>query len=58
MPSLQNSAGAGKAAKFVSGDPLGPMINPFDGLVRSNYHGFVFLKSENCGGFTYHVRFS
>jgi hypothetical protein len=34
MPSLQNSAGAGKAAKFVSADPLGPMINPFDGLVR------------------------
>lgn len=34
MPSLQNSAGAGKAAKFVSADPLGPMANPFDGLVR------------------------
>jgi hypothetical protein len=33
MPSLQNSAGAGKAAKFVSADPLGPMANPFDGLV-------------------------
>mmetsp|Transcript_14258 Transcript_14258/g.20440 ORF Transcript_14258/g.20440 Transcript_14258/m.20440 type:complete len:327 (-) Transcript_14258:1596-2576(-) len=32
MPSLQNSAGAGKAAKFVSADPLAPMANPFDGL--------------------------
>lgn len=34
MPSLQNSAGAGKAAKFISANPLGPMANPFDGLVR------------------------
>jgi len=29
MPSLQNSAGAGKAAKFVAANPLDPMANPF-----------------------------
>jgi hypothetical protein len=29
MPSLQNSAGAGKAAKFVAANPLAPMTDPF-----------------------------
>jgi len=33
MPiSNQMSAGAGKAAKFVAANPLGPMANPFEGL--------------------------
>jgi len=32
MPSNQNSAGAGKAAKFVAANPLGPMADPFAGL--------------------------
>jgi hypothetical protein len=35
MPSLQNSAGAGKAAKFQAANPLGPMANPFEGMVRN-----------------------
>jgi hypothetical protein len=34
MVSLQNSAGAGKAAKFVDANPLAPMADPFEGLVR------------------------
>ena len=33
MPSLQNSAGSGKAAKFVQANPLGPMADPFAGMV-------------------------
>eukprot|EP00555_Chaetoceros_dichaeta_P003381 CAMPEP_0198248882 /NCGR_PEP_ID=MMETSP1447-20131203/546_1 /TAXON_ID=420782 /ORGANISM="Chaetoceros dichaeta, Strain CCMP1751" /LENGTH=128 /DNA_ID=CAMNT_0043933373 /DNA_START=131 /DNA_END=513 /DNA_ORIENTATION=- len=32
MPSFQHSAGAGKAAKFVAANPLGPMADPFAGL--------------------------
>jgi len=32
MPSLQQSAGAGKAAKFVAANPLGPMADPFQGM--------------------------
>ncbi|GMI59035.1 hypothetical protein ScalyP_jg1155 [Parmales sp. scaly parma] len=32
MPSAQNSAGAGKAAKFINANPLGPMANPFEGM--------------------------
>lgn len=32
MPSFQQSAGAGKAAKFVAANPLGPMADPFAGL--------------------------
>ena len=32
MTSFQNSAGAGKAAKFVNANPLGPMADPFAGL--------------------------
>lgn len=35
MTSLQNSAGAGKAAKFVQANPLAPMADPFAGMVRS-----------------------
>jgi len=34
MPSNQESAGAGKAAKFVAANPLGPMADPFAGMVR------------------------
>jgi len=33
MPSNQESAGAGKAAKFVAANPLGPMADPFAGMV-------------------------
>lgn len=33
MPSLQESAGAGKAAKFAAANPLGPMANPFPDTV-------------------------
>lgn len=29
---MQNSAGAGKAAKFVDANPLAPMADPFEGL--------------------------
>lgn len=32
MPSLQNSAGSGKAAKFIQANPLGPMADPFAGM--------------------------
>lgn len=32
MPSLQNSNGSGKAAKFVQANPLGPMADPFAGM--------------------------
>lgn len=32
MPTFQNSAGSGKAAKFVAANPLGPMADPFAGL--------------------------
>jgi len=32
MPSAQNSAGSGKAAKFINANPLGPMANPFEGM--------------------------
>ena len=35
MPSNQESAGAGKAAKFVAANPLGPMADPFAGMVSS-----------------------
>ena len=34
MPSHQMSAGSGKAAKFVAANPLGPMADPFAGMVR------------------------
>ena len=33
MTSNQMSAGAGKAAKFVAANPLGPMADPFAGMV-------------------------
>jgi len=33
MPSNQESAGGGKAAKFVAANPLGPMADPFAGMV-------------------------
>ena len=33
MPTFQNSAGAGKAAKFVDANPLAPMADPFAGMV-------------------------
>jgi hypothetical protein len=33
MPSLQESAPGGKAAKFVAANPLGPMADPFAGMV-------------------------
>ena len=36
MPSFQNSAGSGKAAKFVDANPLGPMADPFAGMVSMN----------------------
>lgn len=32
MSSLQNSAGGGKAAKFVAANPLAPMADPFAGM--------------------------
>lgn len=32
MPSLQQSAGSGKAAKFVQANPFGPMADPFQGM--------------------------
>jgi hypothetical protein len=32
MPSLQESAPGGKAAKFVAANPLGPMADPFAGM--------------------------
>jgi len=32
MPSLQQSAGSGKAAKFVQANPFGPMADPFAGM--------------------------
>jgi len=32
MTSHQNSAGGGKAAKFVAANPLGPMADPFAGM--------------------------
>mmetsp|Transcript_13569 Transcript_13569/g.16451 ORF Transcript_13569/g.16451 Transcript_13569/m.16451 type:complete len:350 (+) Transcript_13569:101-1150(+) len=32
MPTFQNSAGAGKAAKFVDANPLAPMADPFAGM--------------------------
>ena len=35
MPSLQQSAGSGKAAKFVQANPFGPMADPFQGMVRN-----------------------
>ena len=50
MPSLQNSAGAGKAAKFVSADPLAPMANPFDGLVSSQFQTQHRLPTVVCHG--------
>ena len=37
MPTLQNSAGAGKAAKFVNANPLAPMADPFEGMVRFDF---------------------
>ena len=37
MPSLQNSAGAGKAAKFVAANPLDPMANPFSDYVSNEF---------------------
>jgi len=33
MTSYQASAGSGKAAKFVAANPLGPMADPFAGMV-------------------------
>ena len=35
MPSNQESAGGGKAAKFVAANPLGPMADPFAGMVSA-----------------------
>ena len=35
MPSYQDSAGSSKAAKFAAANPLGPMADPFAGLVRT-----------------------
>ena len=37
MPSNQESAGGGKAAKFVAANPLGPMADPFAGMVSTSY---------------------
>ena len=37
MPSLQESAPGGKAAKFVAANPLGPMADPFAGMVSSSF---------------------
>jgi hypothetical protein len=42
MPSLQESAPGGKAAKFVAANPLGPMADPFAGMVSSS----LFLKNR------------
>jgi hypothetical protein len=39
MPSLQNGAGSNKSAKFVTANPLDPMIKPFenkDNMVRTD----------------------
>lgn len=36
MPSNQESAGGGKAAKFVAANPLGPMADPFAGMVSTS----------------------
>ena len=47
MPSLQQSTGAGKAAKFVAANPLGPMANPFQGLVVRLIHFFLFTFDCN-----------
>ena len=33
MSTYQNSAGSGKAAKFIQANPLGPMADPFAGMV-------------------------
>ena len=48
MPSFQQSAGAGKAAKFVAANPLGPMADPFAGLVREITIGS--FGSDDYGG--------
>jgi len=43
---MQNSAGAGKAAKFAAANPLGPMADPFAGL-DDDQHEAQKEMSEN-----------
>lgn len=40
MSTYQNSAGSGKAAKFIQANPLGPMADPFAGMGddEKDYH--------------------
>jgi hypothetical protein len=49
MPSLQNPLPNSKSAKFIAANPLGPMADPFAGMVsQSNqsihhhYHHSIF----------------
>jgi hypothetical protein len=37
MPSLQEGAGSSKSAKFVTANPLDPMIKPFDNNMVRTY---------------------
>jgi len=46
MPSYQQSAGSGKAAKFVSANPLNPIANPFSSLNDSQKE-YQEILSEN-----------
>ena len=49
MPSLQNGAGSNKSAKFVTANPLDPMIKPFenkDNMVRTDSLDFRLTSSR------------
>lgn len=45
MASLQAPNGTSKAAKFQAANPLGPMADPFAGLVRSSG---VYCRTEQA----------